>query len=85
TLHPRQAGRLHFRRRLAQEVRRLQLAGIPVVSFQPSTEDRNVMGEGGLSAMSESKNAAVVEQVYATTLRRLARPEFARRLAVAGL
>jgi NTE family protein len=85
TLHPRHAGRLHFRRRLAQEVRRLQIAGIPVVSFQPSTEDRNVMGEGGLRAMAESKNAEVVEQVYATTLRRLERPEFARRLAVAGL
>lgn len=85
TLHPRHASRLHFRRRLAQEVRRLKLAGIPVVAFQPSTEDRNVMGEQGLSAMAERKNAAVVEQIYATTLRRLGRPEFARRLAGTGL
>lgn len=76
-LEVRTAGRLHFRRRLAAEVRRLRTAGIPVVAFQPSHEDRLAMGA---DAMAEGRDAGVVDQVRATTRRRLARPEIARRL-----
>jgi hypothetical protein len=59
-------------------VRRLRTAGIPVVAFQPSPEDRAVMGG---DTMAEGRDGAVVEQVHATTLRRVARAEVARRLA----
>ncbi|MFM7270405.1 MAG: patatin-like phospholipase family protein [Actinomycetes bacterium] len=78
SLDLRTAGRLHFRRRLATEVRRLRTAGIPVVAFQPSHDDRVAMGG---DTMAEGRNAVVVDQAYATTLRRVARPEIARRLA----
>ena len=69
---------IYFRRRLATEVRRLRTAGIPVVAFQPSHADRVAMGG---DTMAEGRNAVVVEQAYDTTLRRVARPEIARRLA----
>lgn len=78
TVELRTAPRLHFRRRLAQEVRRIRQAGIPVVAFQPSPEDRAVMGG---DTMAEGRDPAVVEQVHATTLRRVARADVARRLA----
>ena len=47
-------------------------------TFQPSPEDREVMGG---DTMAEGRDAAVVEQVHATTLRRVARADIARRLA----
>ena len=78
TVELRTAPRLHFRRRLAQEVRRIRQAGIPVVAFQPSPADRAVMGG---DTMAEGRDPAVVEQVHATTLRRVARADVARRLA----
>jgi NTE family protein len=71
--------RRHFRHRLAQEVRRLARRGIPVVVFQPSASDQEVMGG---KAMDAERNAAVVRAARETTLRRLERGRHADRLAV---
>jgi NTE family protein len=71
--------RRHFRHRLAQEVRKLQRRGIPVVVFQPSAEDQEVMGA---KAMDSERNGAVVRAARETTLRRLEHGRHADRLAV---
>jgi NTE family protein len=71
--------RRHFRLRLAQEVRKLQRRGIPVVVFQPSATDQEVMGT---KAMDTERNAAVARAARATTLRRLEHGRHADRLAV---
>jgi len=73
------AARLHFRRRLSQEMRRLRNAGVPVVAFQPSSEDQEAMG---LQAMDSARNSAVVHQAKATTLRRLEEGHHAHHLAM---
>ncbi len=71
--------RRHFRLRLAQEVRKLQRRGIPVVVFQPSASDQEVMGG---KAMDSERNAAVVRAARETTRRRLEHGRHADRLAV---
>ena len=73
------AARLHFRRRLTQEMRKLRNAGIPVVAFQPSSDDQAAMG---MQAMDPARNAAVIRQAKATTLRRLAEGRHAHHLAL---
>ena len=60
-------------------MRKLRNAGIPVVAFQPSGEDQEAMG---MQAMDPARNAAVVEQAKATTLRRLAEGRHAHHLAL---
>ena len=62
-----------------QEVRRLARRGTPVVVFQPSASDQEVMGDRALAA---ERNAAVVRAARETTLRRLERGRHADRLAV---
>lgn len=73
------AARRHFRFRLALEVRRLRSAGIPTLVFQPSTDDLAAMGG---AAMDQTRNAHVVEQAWATTLRRLQEEHRAERVAL---
>lgn len=51
------------------EARRLRRRGIPVVAFQPSAADAQVMG---LNAMDPSRRAAVARQARASTASRLA-------------
>lgn len=63
------APRGHFRARLGLEVRRLRRAGIEVVTFQPSAEDLEVMGN---RAMDPQRVADVAARATATTMRRLA-------------
>jgi NTE family protein len=74
-----QPARRHFRHRLAQEVRRLKRAGIPVVVFQPSAADLEAMGG---KAMAPERNAAVVAAARETTRRRLDEGKHAERLAL---
>jgi NTE family protein len=52
--------------------------GIPVVAFQPTPSDREVMG---LNPMDPTRRAATAEQIYQSTLARLERPDLQRRLA----
>ena len=61
------------------EALRLRRRRITVIAFQPTPEDISVMG---LNAMDASKRAAIAEQVYASTLRRLERADVRERLAV---
>lgn len=72
------AARLHYRRRLNQELRGLVRRGVPVVAFEPSVEDRAVMG---VNAMDPARGRAVVEQARATTRRRVREGRHADRLA----
>ena len=74
-----QPARRHFRFRLAQEVRRLKRAGLPVVVFQPSATDQEAMGG---QAMDNERNAAVVAAVQETTRRRLELGRYAEQLAL---
>lgn len=74
-----QPARRHFRRRLAQEVRRLKRAGISVVVFQPSASDQHAMGS---KAMDHERNAAVVDAAQETTRRRLEHGRYAEQLAL---
>jgi hypothetical protein len=67
-----------FRLYLTREAAAVRRRGVPVVAFQPSAADRAVMGT---NAMDPSRRAAVVEQVHATTRRRLRRPALQRALA----
>jgi NTE family protein len=73
------AARRHFRFRLGLEVRRLRRLHVPVLVFQPSHADLAAMGG---SAMDESRNARIVEQARATTLRRLEQDHRADRVAL---
>ncbi len=60
------------------EARRLRRAGVPVVAFQPTGDDADVMG---VNAMDPSRRAAVARQAYESTLRRLDRADTRQRLA----
>jgi len=52
--------------------------GTPVVAFQPTADDQKAMG---LNFMDPRRRAQVVRQARSSTLRRLDRPEFRRRLS----
>ncbi len=66
------APRGHFRARLGLEVRRLRRSGTEVLTFQPSREDLEVMGN---RTMDPERVGDVAAQAMATTIRRLeARP-----------
>jgi NTE family protein len=65
------------RAQLAWEALALRRRGIPVAAFQPTVEDRAVMGPDPMDA---SRRAPVVEQARMSTLARLRLPEFRRRL-----
>jgi len=52
--------------------------GTPVVAFQPTADDQKAMG---LNFMDPRRRAQVVRQARSSTLRRLDRPEFRKRLS----
>ena len=64
---------------LDAEAVRVRRRGTPVVAFQPTAADIDVMG---LNAMDPGRRAAVARQVRDSTLRRLDRPDVAARLAI---
>jgi NTE family protein len=74
---PDLAARRLFRLYLAREAAVVRRAGIPVATFQPSTEDQGVMG---YNAMDATRRGPVAEQVRETARRRLKQPELRRSL-----
>jgi NTE family protein len=64
---------------LDAEALRLRRHGVPVVAFQPTAEDIEVMG---LNAMDSSRRGAVARQIHDSTLRRLARADTRTRLSL---
>jgi NTE family protein len=75
---PDLAARRLFRLYLSREATAVRRAGTPVVTFQPSTEDRAVMG---YNAMDPTRRAPVADQVLDTARRRLRDPALLRSLA----
>jgi NTE family protein len=74
---PDLAARRLFRLYLSREATAVRRGGTPVVTFQPSTEDRAVMG---YNAMDPTRRAPVANQVHATARRRLREPNLRRSL-----
>ncbi len=66
---------------LDAEALRLRRRGVPVVAFQPTGDDIEVMG---LNTMDPSRRAPVARQVHESTLRRLSRADTRARLAALG-
>lgn len=66
---------------LDAETLRLRRRGVPVVAFQPTANDVEVMG---LNAMDPNRRGPVARQVYDSTLRRLARADTRARLSALG-
>lgn len=64
---------------LHAEALRLRRRGVPVVAFQPTVEDVEVMG---LNAMDPNRRGPVARQVRESTLRRIARADTMKRLSV---
>lgn len=62
---------------LMREIASLRRRGVPVVAFQPSADDLDVMRG---DALDPAKIAPVAQRVTETTLRSLDRPEVASRL-----
>jgi len=73
------AGRRISRATLAREAAALRRAGTEVLAFQPTAEDRAVMG---VNAMDPRRRESVTRQARESTLRRLERPDVADRLAL---
>lgn len=65
-------------RRLENEVRRLRADGTQVVRFEPTGPMLQAMGP---NAMAEDRTGDIVEHAYVSTVRRMADPTQARRLA----
>jgi NTE family protein len=74
---PDLAARRLFRLYLSREAAAVRRAGIPVVTFQPSTADRAVMG---YNAMDSTRRGPVAEQVRDTARRRLRERDLLRNL-----
>ena len=66
------------RTQLGREALTVRRRGTAVIAFQPTAEDRRVMG---LNAMDADRRAPVARQVRASTLRRLERRDVVERLA----
>jgi NTE family protein len=66
------------RAQLSLEALVVRRRGTPVVAFQPTAEDQKAMG---LNLMDPRRRAQVVRQARTSTLRRLDRPEFRKRLS----
>jgi NTE family protein len=71
-------GRALLRRRLAGEAAKVRAAGTPVIAFCPTVEDLRAMG---LNAMNPRRRRPVTMQAYASTMRRLERPDMVESLA----
>jgi NTE family protein len=74
---PDLAARRLFRLYLSREAAAVRRGGVPVVTFQPSTDDRVAMGN---NAMDPARRGPVAEQARATTQRRLREPGLRSRL-----
>lgn len=72
------APRAFARAQLASEVRRIRRRGTPVIAFQPTLDDLDVIG---LNPMDPSRGAPIARQARASTLRRLERTDLLERLA----
>jgi len=70
-----------LRLRLADEARRVRRQGTPVVAFQPTAVDLEVMG---LNSMNPRRRYPVVRRAYESALGRLQQPEGRERLAALG-
>jgi len=66
------------RAQLGLEALVVRRRGTPVVAFQPTSDDQKAMG---LNFMDPRRRAQVVRQAKTSTLARLARPEFRKRLS----
>ena len=66
---------------LDAEVLRLRRRGVPVVAFQPTPEDVEVMGP---NAMDPTRRGPVARHVHESTLRRLARADTRASLSMLG-
>ena len=64
---------------LDAEAMRLRRRGVPVVAFQPTADDAEVMG---LNAMDPERRGPVARQVHESTMRRLARADTRARLSI---
>jgi NTE family protein len=73
------AGRRLARVTLGREVAALRRRGTKVLVFQPTPEDRAIMG---VNAMDPRRRQAVAHSARESTFRRLARPDVADRLAL---
>lgn len=66
---------------LDAEALRLRRHGVPVIAFQPTPDDVEVMGA---NAMDPARRGPVARHVHESTLRRLARADTRARLSVLG-
>jgi NTE family protein len=66
---------------LDAEALRLRRRGIPLIAFQPTMDDVEVMG---VNAMDPSRRGPVARHVHESTLHRLARADTRARLSVLG-
>jgi len=73
-----QPARRWSRALLDAEALRLRRRGVPVIAFQPTSEDAGVMG---MNALDQRRAAPVAAQVRTSTLRRLGRADTRARLA----
>lgn len=64
---------------LDAETLRLRRRGVPVIAFQPRSEDVGVMGA---NAMDPTRRGPVARQAHESTLRRLARADVLERLSI---
>jgi NTE family protein len=78
-LAPDQPARRLSRFTLVREAARVRRAGTPVITFQPTADDLEVMG---LNAMDPSRVADVTRRVEASARDRLARSDAADRTAL---
>ncbi len=76
---PDQPARRLARFRLVREVARVRRAGTPVLTFQPTDADLQVMG---LNAMDASRRADVTRQALESTRLRLAQPGARERASI---
>jgi NTE family protein len=78
-LAPDQPARRIARLALVREVARVQRRGTPVLTFQPTRDDLDVMG---LNAMDEARRSAVATQVRQSARRRLVRADARERVLI---
>ena len=76
---PDQPARRFSRLTLAREARAVRRRGTPVITFQPTTDDLDVMGR---KAMDPSRGVEVARQTRASARRRLDRRDAADRVAI---
>ena len=76
---PDQPTRRIARFRLVREVARIRAAGTPVLTFQPTDDDLEVMG---LNAMDPARSADVTSRALESTRRRLGRADARERISI---